>query len=630
MWDDRTIQDGERAAQSEANVEVVILGDDEPVVEAVDCDQVDAPARAARDPTDGVPAQETRKVVDEPRVIRSVAAFATLVVGGDEDRLRELPECRNDGLDVIGKPALIRVEERDDLTAGPGEGSVPRGGRSAVRRSQNDDAGPVLPLQRVGCPVRRAIVDDDHLELRERLGESALDRFANELSPIVRRDDRRDERGHAGFHRCHPTRKYCDERCRPVRRVRSRPGMLVATHSGLRGRPGIELTDAVVARTICGLVDVLASRGLPLTIAVARDARPASTRLASTAADAAIRHGADVVDLGVVSTPGAKLAARRRGLGGCVVVTGSHLGPGWSGLKPIIAPLYGPLDVRLLPEPSRGRSRPGALDPDGGAPAEHAEAIAGAIDVEVIREAGLGVSCSGGAGPAADLLLERLGCRRAGRADVGLLLDADGDRLQLVSEAGETLEPELVLPLVAFARKPQRVVKGADTSSSVDAVVARWRGVVHVVPPGELHLVEEVVSTDAQLAGEGNGGVMIPAVGVARDALAAAASILELVARTRRPLSELAAAIPTYAVRRSVVACTGDDEASALLTSAAARLGVSAAEPRVGLRVGGGNGSWGLVRQSGTEPVLRVTAEASSDAEADALHGELLAALGGA
>ena len=109
-----------------------------------------------------------------------------------------------------------------------------------------------------------------------------------------------------------------------------------------------------------------------------------------------------------------------------------------------------------------------------------------------------------------ELVFERLGCKFDGsHVDVGLLLDADGDRLQLADERGEPLYPEIVL-LVALARRPHIVVKGADTSRMVDDLVSGRRGIVHVVTPGELHLVEGIASTGAELAGEGNGGVMIP------------------------------------------------------------------------------------------------------------------------
>src|SRR5262245_1750961 len=105
------------------------------------------------------------------------------------------------------------------------------------------------------------------------------------------------------------------------------PDTLIATHSGLRGRPGIDLTPAVVERVIRSFAALLAERGLPWSIGLARDGRPGGRSLADEVARCAVGAGLRMIDFGEVSTPTAKLAARLRGLGGAIVVTGSHLGP---------------------------------------------------------------------------------------------------------------------------------------------------------------------------------------------------------------------------------------------------------------------------------------------------------------
>jgi phosphomannomutase len=231
-------------------------------------------------------------------------------------------------------------------------------------------------------------------------------------------------------------------------------------------------------------------------------------------------------------------------------------------------------------------------------------------------------------GASAELVLEGLGCRTGGSApDVGLLLDPDGDRLQLVDESGAELDPEVVLPLVALACGARVVVKGADTSRMVDELVES----VHVVSPGELHLVEGLAAHRGDVAGEGNGGAIVPAVGLARDGLAAAAAVLGLIARTGRPLAALAADLPRYARARSDVPCASEDDARAALRALAAALGVAEPlDPEDGLRVDRTDGTWGLVRRSATEHVLRLTAEGPDAASAEALHGELLDAVGAA
>ena len=400
---------------------------------------------------------------------------------------------------------------------------------------------------------------------------------------------------------------------------------VIATHSGLRGRPGAGLTPAVVRQAVGGLLALLVREELPLSVGVARDERPDGEGLSAEVIACAVETGAEVVDFGAVSTPAAKLAARRRGLGGAVIVTGSHLGPDWNGLKLVAGPSYAPVDLRELPAPLGRSPRPGRVSRDATAVADHVTAVCGSVDEELVRRARLGVRCTGGVGHAAVAALERLGCRPdASTVDLALWLDADGDRLALVDERGTALDSDAVLALVALARGARSVVKGADTSRVVDELVTISGGSVSTVVPGELHLVRELAASGGDLAGEGNGGVVVPSVGMARDGLAAAASILALRAGTGRPLSALAAELPRYAIRRSTVLCSN----AGALGQLAAGFGVPVpGDLEAGVRVERPGGAWGLVRRSATEPVLRITTEARTADAADALHAEMRAAL---
>ena len=406
-------------------------------------------------------------------------------------------------------------------------------------------------------------------------------------------------------------------------------GALIATHSGLRGRPGAELRPEVVTATVTAFAALLRAAGLPATVGLARDERPSGEGLARTVAAAATAAGLDVVDFGVVATPTAKLAARRRALGGLVAVTGSHLGPDWNGIKLVTGPDYLPVDVRRLPEPDGAVAARGRVVADDAAAAEHADAVLAGVDGDALRAASLAVSLEGGAGRAADLALEALGCTVAADAPVGLRLDADGDRLQL-ADAGEPVDTEATLALAVLARGATRIVKGADTGRMVDVLAAERGGWVDVVPPGELHLLEGLAATGAELAGEGNGGVVVPEMVRARDGLAAAVSILELLARTGEPLSALVSGLPRLARRRSTVPCADARSARALLAAVAEAAGAEEAQPETGVVVERDDGTWALARQSATEPVLRLTVEGPSADAVEAMHAELEALLVGA
>jgi phosphomannomutase len=403
---------------------------------------------------------------------------------------------------------------------------------------------------------------------------------------------------------------------------------LIATHSGVRGRPGAELSPAVVQRTVAGLIGVIEERGLPRSIAIARDERASGAELGSQAIAAALELGADVVDLGVAPTPAAKLAARRRGLGGALIVTGSHLDPALNGLKLVAGPHYGPLDTRGLPAARAASRGQGSVRSDRGASAEHVAAVLESVDRELLRRASLSVRCSGSAGPGPRRLLEELGCGLGTpQPEIGLRLDADGDRLQLLDERGDELDPEMTLALVVLARGARSIVKGADTSRIVDELAAERGGRVLTVPPGEIHLISALTDEGGELAGEGNGGVIIPEVGLARDGLAAAVSVLGLLARERRPLSAIVAGLPSYARVREAVSWADRGAAAEAIAGLAERLGLSPPDSEYGLRVEAGAGTWALVRVSATERVIRFTVEAPEQAQAESLHAELRAGL---
>lgn len=383
----------------------------------------------------------------------------------------------------------------------------------------------------------------------------------------------------------------------------------VASHAGLRETPRAPLSAERVALTVGGFAALLRHRGLPESLALARDRRPRSEELAEVAADAALASGLDVWDLGAVSTPAAKLAARERELGGTVVVTGSHLGPELTGLKLSVAPVYAPVDVRTLPEagPERGGGQRREVT---GAAEEHARAVAAAVDVAAVRSTGVAAEIVGGGEAEGEALTAELGLLPGG---MRLELDADGDRMS----AGDS---EWTLPLAAIARAPRLVVRGADTSRMVDRVAPA----VTTVPPGELHLVEALVADGRRpaLAGEGNGGLVVPEIVLARDGLASAALLIELVAISGIALDEHVARLPGLARRRSELPLGSVAEVSRLV-------GASGDEAVAGVAVERGGGLWGLVRQSATEPILRVTVEGPDEEAVETLHEELLAALAG-
>jgi phosphomannomutase len=296
-------------------------------------------------------------------------------------------------------------------------------------------------------------------------------------------------------------------------------------------------------------------------------------------------------------------------------------------------------------------------DPD--AITRHLDAILAlpVIDVDAIRRRRFRVAldCVRGAGATAMLpLLERLGCEVRGinletdgrfprapepipenlgelsrlvkdaGADVGLAVDPDVDRLALVDETGRAIGEDYTL---AFA--VQAVLDGRLSAATTPTVVAnlstslvvedaaRSRGARFIrAPVGEANVARAIRDEGALIGGEGNGGVMLPALHIGRDAPLGLALILHLLATTGVTLSQLVAAAPRY----TIVKAKGPrgPDLRQLYKRLRQRFPDASADEQDGLRLAWPD-SWLHVRPSGTEPIVRLIAEAPTPAAAEAL-----------
>ncbi|HEX6644373.1 MAG TPA: phosphoglucosamine mutase [Gemmatimonadales bacterium] len=436
--------------------------------------------------------------------------------------------------------------------------------------------------------------------------------------------------------------------------------------SGMRGHVGTDLTPELVARHAAALGAWARSAGRPLVV-LGRDARTSGAMFSQAAAAGLMSVGCDVIDLGVVPTPTVQLAVEHHHAGAGLILTASHNPIEWNALK-----FVGPDGIFLDAEagaqvrelathgPARaGWDGIGTLRNDPDAVERHLDLVLARpeIDVEAIRRRSFHVAldCVHGAGGGTiPRLLARLGCRMTGiglemdgrfprppeplpenlgdlgrsvresGADIGMAVDPDVDRLALVDESGRPIGEDYTL---AFA---VRAVLDAHRSTGSGAVVvvnlstslvvedaARDFGARFVrAPVGEANVARAMREEGALIGGEGNGGVILPALHIGRDAPLGVALILHHLARSGKAVSELVAASPRYAI----VKAKGPRgaELRPLYDRLAARFRDAAADELDGLRLAWPD-RWLHVRPSGTEPIVRMIAEAPTAAEAEAL-----------
>jgi len=452
---------------------------------------------------------------------------------------------------------------------------------------------------------------------------------------------------------------------------------LMISVSGMRGLVGTDLTPELVARHAAALgawvrtapaAQSAAGRaGTRPAVVLGRDARTSGPMFAHAAVAGLMSVGVDVIDVGMVPTPTVQLAVEHHHAGAGLILTASHNPIEWNALK-FVGPDGIFLDeaagtrVRALAEqgpPRMGWDGLGALREDRDAVARHLDAVLALdmIDVTAIRARRFHVAldCVRGAGATAiPPLLERLGCRMSGinlepdgrfprapepvpenlgelgelvrrsGAAIGLAVDPDVDRLALVDERGQAIGEDYTLAFAVravldgrtSAAKIPTVVVNLSTSLVVeDAARAAGARVVRA-PVGEANVARTIRDERAVIGGEGNGGVMLPALHIGRDAPLGVALILHLLATSGVTVSGLVAASPRY----TIVKAKGPrgPKLEPLFHSLRARFQDAEVDERDGLRLSWRD-RWLHVRPSGTEPIVRLIAEAPTAADAESL-----------
>lgn len=441
------------------------------------------------------------------------------------------------------------------------------------------------------------------------------------------------------------------------------PDGLMVSVSGIRGRVGDALTPEIVASYAAAFGAWALGHSDARTIVVGRDSRVSGPMFHRVALGALQSVGANVIDIGLTTTPTCQLAVEDHHAAGGIMLSASHNPIEWNALK-FIGPsglfLESAEGAEMRAVVDRGIPRVkwdrlGTVDSDSGAAGRHLERILKLpyLNIEAIRKRAFHVAldCVRGAGSViVPALLERLGCKvtaihmeadgrfphapepvaenlgdledlvRDAKADVGLAVDPDVDRLALVSEKGVALGEDYTLALAAMLVLKHRkgpVVTNLSTSRVVEDAVARSGSTLTHAPVGEINVAVRMRELGAVVGGEGNGGVILPEVHLGRDAPVGIALILQLMADSARPISAIAGELPRYAIVKDKL-----DRPKASLDSVYAALRREFADAAVdtqdGLRLAWRD-RWLHVRPSGTEPIVRVIAEAPTEQDAHRL-----------
>jgi phosphomannomutase len=439
----------------------------------------------------------------------------------------------------------------------------------------------------------------------------------------------------------------------------SHDGLMVSV-SGIRGRVGEALTPEVVATYAAAFGAWASGRGASKQVVVGRDSRVSGPLFHRVVISALQSVGCDVIDIGLTTTPTCQLAVEHHHAAGGLMISASHNPIEWNALKCI-----GPsglflesaegADMRSLVEKGIPRAtwdKLGRIQVDDGAIQRHIERVLAIpyLNIEGIRRRRFHVAldCVRGAGSAImPALLDRLGCVvsainlesdgrfprppepvaenlreletlvRTSGAVIGFAVDPDVDRLALVSDAGKAIGEDFTLALAArvvLRHRPGPVVTNLSTSRIVEDVAAAAGVSAIRAPVGEVNVAVRMRDEGAPVGGEGNGGVILREVHLGRDAPVGAALLLQLLLEDDKPLSEIVAGLPRYVIVKDKLN-RPKARLDTVYEALRAAFPAATADAQDGLRLSWSD-RWVHIRPSGTEPIVRVIAEAPTGDEA--------------
>jgi phosphomannomutase len=390
-------------------------------------------------------------------------------------------------------------------------------------------------------------------------------------------------------------------------------------------------------------------------ILMGRDARPTGKMIAAYCASILNAMGVTVIDTGIVPTPTVLFGVRKNNLAGGIIITASHNPVEWNALKFVKkgGVFTGEADLAeikgYLGQPIReaAYNRIGECFMDDQISDAHIEAVLKHVDRDAIAAKNFVVvldPVNSAGSLIGQWLLIKLGCKvkvvngemtgrfergteptpqnlthleaivREAGADIGFAQDPDADRLVLIDETGKVLSEELTLALAVEAvlsKKKGDVVINMSTSRVIEEIAKRHGCKTFRTKVGEANVVEGIEGHKAVIGGEGNGGVIYPAINIGRDSLVGIGLVLELMAKRGKKLSELVAELPKMEMIKEKFEVKGDF--AKLLPAVRAAFPDAGVNDLDGLRFDFPD-RWVHVRASNTEPVVRIIGEGSDTA----------------
>lgn len=451
---------------------------------------------------------------------------------------------------------------------------------------------------------------------------------------------------------------------------------LIKSISGIRGTIGGSVGDNLTPVDIIAFTSAYGSwvkdtvKNGTGTIVVGRDARLSGDMVSSLVMQTLVALGFKVVNIGLATTPTTEIAVTGEKADGGIIITASHNPKQWNALKLLNNKgefLNAAEGKDVLSRAEKQNFQFADIDAIGSIVTKsyndiHIDQVLTLplVDVEAIKKANFAVAidCVNSVGGLIlPDLLKRLGVQRIlvlnceatgrfahtpepipenlvttadavkkGNIDVCFVVDPDVDRLAIINEDGSMFGEEYTLVSVAdyvLQHTPGNTVSNLSSTRALSDVTMKHGQSYAAAAVGEVNVVTKMKETNAVIGGEGNGGVIYPAIHYGRDALVGIALFLSLLAKSRKKCSELRKDYPEYVISKNKIQLTADTDVDGIL----ARIADTYKNERVntidGVKIDFANG-WVHLRKSNTEPIIRIYAESHSLNDANALAKEIM------
>lgn len=450
---------------------------------------------------------------------------------------------------------------------------------------------------------------------------------------------------------------------------------LIKSISGIRGtiggRSGDSLTPFDVVKFTSAFGKILLEKSENKKIVIGRDARLSGEMVNHLVVGALMGIGAEVVDLGVSTTPTVEVAVPMEKAAGGIILTASHNPKQWNALKLLnadgefISDKEGKEVLALAESMDIDFSEIdeiGSYKQDDSYLQKHIQAVLDLelVDVEAIRKANFSVAVdavNSSGGIFVPALLEALGvntihkihCTPNGefphnpeplkenltdlsaavvenKADLGIAVDPDVDRLVFMMEDGELFGEEYTLVAVAdhiLSHVKGNTVSNLSSTRALKDVTEKHGGEYFAAAVGEVNVVTKMKEVKAVIGGEGNGGIIYPESHYGRDALVGIALFLTHLAQLNTSISIYKASLPQYRMSKNKIELTPDLDIDVLLEKMREMYSHENHSTIDGLKIDFAT-EWVHLRKSNTEPIIRIYTEAPTQSAADALSERII------